>query len=514
MKKIYLSILILAVHITFSYSQATIKEWDEIKRENPDIHLDHLIRSDESGFYTLAIRTRGKGTDYYIEKYNKQGKMMFSQTIKDEPYYTLIAPKYLYLFYTTYDKDAGKKTLTYQKLSSESGEKLDEIELDELQSDEYGTYGRRFYMSLSPDKTKLLIVPQFKWAGKPEETRFKLYDAVTMKLIWEKQIPNEFEDYKIQTGSFHLDNEGNVLFIYQYAVVLDDFKSDDKVGGSLAVINVKSKTIHQIKISLPEDKLLTSHIINITESGTAVVAGVFKDPPIKGKKKKGAPKRRAGVYYASIDLKTAKLGNESTTYFTDGVNAKLTYKFDGSDAPGDKYIHATQIVEMDKSVYFIAENNYSITVSSNNGSSTTNYHNELIVSKINSSGSVVWMKVIPKSTSSRETGSLSDETASTNYNLLTLNSKMYIVYLDHPKNADKTVDNYDPERLGKVLGIRGPNVVCVSIDGDGNANKNVIHENEEFCMIPQVQDVLLDKSTLLVYMRKGKYEKFGTLVFQ
>ena len=224
MKKIYLSILILAVHITFSYSQATIKEWDEIKRENPDIHLDHLIRSDESGFYTLAIRTRGKGTDYYIEKYNKQGKMMFSQTIKDEPYYTLIAPKYLYLFYTTYDKDAGKKTLTYQKLSSESGEKLDEIELDELQSDEYGTYGRRFYMSLSPDKTKLLIVPQFKWAGKPEETRFKLYDAVTMKLIWEKQIPNEFEDYKIQTGSFHLDNEGNVLFIYQYAVVLDDFK--------------------------------------------------------------------------------------------------------------------------------------------------------------------------------------------------------------------------------------------------------------------------------------------------
>jgi len=129
-------------------------------------------------------------------------------------------------------------------------------------------------------------------------------------------------------------------------------------------------------------------------------------------------------------------------------------------------------------------------------------------------GRAVWMKVIPKSTSSRDTGSLSDETASTNYNLLTLNSKIYLIYLDHPKNADKTVDNYDPERLGKVLGIRGPNVVCVSIDGDGNANKNVIHENEEFCMIPQVQDVLLDKSTLLVYMRKGKYEKFGTLVFQ
>ncbi len=93
MQKIYLIILILFSQITFVSAQAQIKEWDEIQRENPDIHLDHLIRSDESGFYSLAIRTRGKGTDYYIEKYSKQGKMMFSQVIKDEPSVTLVSKK-------------------------------------------------------------------------------------------------------------------------------------------------------------------------------------------------------------------------------------------------------------------------------------------------------------------------------------------------------------------------------------------------------------------------------------
>ena len=188
MKKLYLVVLILFSQITFVSAQAQIKEWEEIQRENPDIHLDHLIRSDETGFYSLAIRTRGKGTDYYVEKYSKQGKMMFSQVIKDEPYFTLVSQKYLYLFYTTYNKEEKKRTLSYQKLSSESGQKLDEITLDDLRGDDEDVRGRYFGMILSPDKTKLLIIPQLRGNTKPDETRFKFYDVSTMKFIWEKEI--------------------------------------------------------------------------------------------------------------------------------------------------------------------------------------------------------------------------------------------------------------------------------------------------------------------------------------
>ncbi len=65
-----------------------------------------------------------------------------------------------------------------------------------------------------------------------------------------------------------------------------------------------------------------------------------------------------------------------------------------------------------------------------------------------------------------------------------------------------------------VLGLKGPNVILVSLDESGIATKNVIFENKDFSVIPQNQNILLEKNTLLMYLKKGKLEKLGTIIFE
>jgi hypothetical protein len=215
-------------------------------------------------------------------------------------------------------------------------------------------------------------------------------------------------------------------------------------------------------------------------------------------------------------MKTGKASKSVASYLTASALEKLTYKSVGGKEPGEKYISLIQIVEMNKIIYVVAENSYAITVSSSNGGGhTTDYHQELIVSKLNSEGSVEWTRVIPRSAGSRETGALSDETASTKYNFVINGNKMNFIYLDHPKNVKKyTLDNFEPGEFGSVQGIRGPNLICVSLDASGNAERNVLHENEDFCAIPQMEDVLLNKKNLIIYMKQGGDEKFGLIQFE
>jgi hypothetical protein len=509
MKKILAALMLLgsAAH---SYSQS-LKEFNVIKRDNKDIHLDNIIGANSSGFYCWAIRTRGKGTDFYIEKYDLNGQMQFSKQ-QESRAMTRVTDKSILLYFVDFDAAAGKKTFYYEELSGATGENLGHKTIAELSCSEKEKDSRIFRTSFSPDESKVLVVSQSTESGGPETTQLQFLDVNTMKPIWKQTLPVSYKGHVIRTDGFRVDNDGNAMFELGY---LKQENESEAPRGSMAVLKANSKDIIPVSFDVNVD--VTSFSIKITDDGKAILAGVFKDPEeTDRKKKKTAPPRSAGLFYVAIDLKEGKAGKSTSSYFTEPALQKLTYKTNaGGKDPGDKYISIIQIVEMNKTFYVVAENSFAITVSSNNGSHTTDYHMELIVSKLKSDGTIEWTKVLPKATGTRETYAMSDETASTKYNFVINNGKMNFIYLDHPKNAKKyTLDNYEPGELGTVQGVHGPNLICVSLDAAGNAERSILHENEDFCVIPQVEDVLFNnKKDLLIYMKNGKEEKFGTIGF-
>jgi len=506
MKKI-LTVFALLPGILGTYAQ-TLKEGNVIVRDNKDIHLDNLIGANSTGFYCWTIRTRGKGTDYYLEKFDLNGKRIFAR--EKEPTRSKINDKSIFLFTSNFDEPAEKKSFYYEEVGP-NGDISEKRVLAEMNCPEREKNNRGFSSIFSPDGSKMMLVAYAtERSGGPENTDLILYDAA-MKVIWKQKLPVTYNGHTIRTDGYRIDNEGNMLLQISFVKQEGEEKAP---RGTMAVVKANTKEFIPVSFDVSVD--VDSYTIKVTNDGKAILAGVFKDPQEKDRKKrKTAPPRQAGIFCVGIDMKTGATNKSTASYFSESALQKLTYKTGaGGTNPGEKYLSVSQVVEMNGSVYVVVEHAYAITVSSSNGGShTTNYQMELIVSKLKPDGNVEWTKVLPKSTQTRN--SSSDETASTKYNFVISNNKMNFIYLDHPKNAEKyTIDNYEPGELGDVKGVRGPNVICVTLDASGNAERTIIHKNEDFCVIPQVEDILLNKKELVVYMKMGSEEKFGLVSFK
>ena len=173
---------------SLAFSQAVITNGPELDNDR-DSKMNRMLGGDDNSFYTYRIRSKGKGTSFFVEKYDKKSlKPLFSKEINlgEEGNTKIEDVEYangnVFVFRRQYDKQTDKMTLFFQTVSSTGAVSNDLKEITVVTSDHYEFVDFDIYPN--PSQTKFIIKSSHKADKKSEYTTdFILMDAVSMKIM-------------------------------------------------------------------------------------------------------------------------------------------------------------------------------------------------------------------------------------------------------------------------------------------------------------------------------------------
>lgn len=476
MKKILYSFFTLIVNIIVA--QPIVQEFAAFNNDK-SYRFNAFIDADETGFYFSTVHKTERPFIYFLEKRNKgNGELIFEIKLDHKPYYTICNNNKIVIIYSELGKNSVRN-LSCSIFSSTDGSKIKDKELEEIGGQKLGPYTYDYSIITTPDKTKLLIIPNQNSNDIPNnklENKFpKMYNSNTMEVIWELQSNMSLEEDAV------IDNNGNILL---------------PLANSIGIIKFKSDKVRYLSESLTSPQWMRTLLLDFTKDGQAIACGIF----IGGK---------AGFYYSKINVNEFKFENEQIQYFTPEVEQKLTWQDNVgfvNKNPSDKDYKALKLIEQNGIIYFIAEHClHTVRMGDHpDVAHPSNLHKELIISKFSTSGKIEWVKILPRSTG-MITGNL---------HFGYYNNKLNLIYLDDKSNTKKySLDSYEPEKLKIVSNIYAANALCITIDEKGVATRKVLYFTYKFVLYPQDKNVLLDSKTLLIFMRHKESDKLGTITF-
>lgn len=488
----------LLLFTQLSVGQISIREGVVLDVEK-GAEFDRVIGSDANSFYVYRVKTKGAGTHYFVEKYDRKTlNVVFSKDIKLEDFpdanldprrtgtWTLLGDDKIYVFFPVFAKKDQRKIFVLRAVSKTG--QLDNFKEVDSNPDK----GADFYVKTTPDSTKFLIINELQLPGKAQEVKATLYNASDFSKIWNKTLPDGYKESGIRSSSYVVNNEGAVAFYFYY---MKDFENEE-VGGAISVMSKDNDEASAVEMDLPKPKEPYLLVMKFTNNNELACAGIFRDNPKRAAKDKKI--RNAGVFYYFVDVNEMSLKSSGNDYFPPDVVEQLTYNGPEGKTPGEKYYSSSQLEVVNGNYYLLTEHGYDY-------SDGARYRKEIIVSKINNSaGKVEWTRLLQKSSADK----------SGLYNILGHGGKLYIFCLEHP-DAEKRFaagKKYEPGKYPMASGISGPNVLAYEINEAGNVKRNIIYKNEDFCYQPQYQDITLQPDNdLLIYMKMGGKEKFGTI---
>lgn len=515
MKKL-LTISLLFICVNSLSAQNDVQQLPLIHPKNPEIVFEKLVASDNSGFYALFNNKKLKS--YCIEKFDLQGKSLYSTNFKGEPAFEQIGEKSLYIFSSEFDKDDGKKGKLYlTEINAETGAKVDDKVISQQEIIKKHDY--EHFFSLSPDKTKLLVVSRFFCLSEelPEKAVFRFFEVKGMKQIWGKEIDNKLGDNFIKTSKYIVNNEGDVFLHFYYAkevilvkhISLGGYVADG--GSSIATVNSKEKKLNEIKFEIPAGVEVFSFSTVFSNDGKLLFYGAIRDA-VGNKNKKEGIESKGGLITLVIDVKTRKSLNIVINRYDADLDKKLSSKENGS---GDVYFQVNEILELDGFYYLVCNESYKLTVNYTNSTNSSSWKHSgaILLAKINpSTGISEWMKYIPKSASAKPTA-IKDGYA-LNYHVFIANDKLHFIYLDHPLNFEKNkIEDGFPDNVSTIQGIFKSNVLLVSFDQNGKVKRKIIFDNQENCVLPQMDNVVINNKSLVLRMENfdKKERRFGLI---
>lgn len=515
MKKI-LYFFLFFISINSMLAQNDVVQLPIIHPKNPEIVFEKLVASDKSGFYALFNNKKLKS--YCIEKFDLQGKSLFSTNFKGDPEFEQIGEKSLYIFSSEFDKADGKKGKLYlTEINAETGAKVDDKVISQLEI--YKQHDYEHFFSLSPDKTKLLVVSRFFCLSEelPEKATFRFFEVKGMKQIWEKEIDSKLGNNFIKTSKYIVNNDGDVFLHFYFAkevilvkhISLGGYVADG--GSSIATVNSKEKNLNEVKFEIPSGVEVFSFSNVFSNDGKLLFYGAIRDV-VGDKNKKEGVESKGGLITLVIDVKTRKSLNTVINRYDSDLDKKLSTKESGS---GDVYFQVNEVLELDGFYYLVCNEKYKSTVNYTNSTKSSSwlYSGGILLAKINpSTGISEWMKYMPKSTSAKPTAIKASYAL--NYHVFISNDKLHFIYLDHPLNFEKNkIEDDFPENVSAIQGINKSNVLLVSFEQNGKLKRKIIFDNQENCVLPQMENIVIDKKSLVLYLENFSEKKrcFGLI---
>ncbi len=461
-------------------------------------NLNRMLGGDETSFYCYRIRSKGRGTSFYVEKYNKSSmKLEFSKevslgdkedetTIEDVEY----AAGNVYIFRRVYDKKGDKMTLFFQTVSSSGEVSKDLKEVIVVPSDHYEFVD--FEIFPNPSKTKLLVKAAHK-ADKKDTYKADLIiiDAVSVKKQSTRRVNNNLHIYNV--GRFlsmmGVTEDESSSVIGMYLADNDDIfyclneNTGGKGGGKmLNLYTLKANENKPKVLNLPfDDEYYVGDIEFSLSADKDVVIGGFLSDVIE---RKGRDLVKRGIFSFKVNVTSNSIVGKTTYFFEDKMLEAL--ESTPKKARYDNY-KLDYIIPVGDATYYVGEL-YRLTIVTNynsNGSSTTSYnydYMDVIVAKLNSKGVFEWIVNSPL----RNDMSLKYQHVFKQYIAYATDKNIYILNNDHPKNmARYEKSDFEPKDLKSVSGIHGSNFVSNAIDlKTGKISRQVVFENEDFCFAP------------------------------
>ncbi len=509
---------------SISFAQATMTNGPELENDR-DSKMNRMLKGDDNSFYTYRVRSKGKGTTFTVEKYDKKTlKPIFSKDVNlDEEKRTKIedveyAAGNVFIFRRQYDKKTDMMTLFYQTVSS-SGVVSDNLkELVSIPSDHYEFVNFDIYPN--PSNTKFLI----KASHKPDKkstyvTDFILMDASQQKKLWTKIVDEKlfsstegktFNAFSAFTGigsmidiedlgfiGLHLDDLDNIYFGFTSPAKLWTSK-DERYKLTLGILNSNETSPKNIELTFDDDYFVRDIEFSKTSSNEITVGGYIKDI----QERKGRDLIKVGIFSFSIDLNSNQIKSKAVKFFDDNLLTRL----ESSSKRARKFKYKLDyIIPIGDAVYYVGEQykeEMEVRVTNNTGMGGIGgmggiagvggmnrdvdwkyEYMDVIIAKLNKKGEFEWIKNLPL----RQEMKLENAPhVFKQYIVTAFNNNIYILCDDHPKNIERYQKaDFEPKDLKSVFGIHGSNFVCNQLNViTGEVKRTVLMKNDDYCFAP------------------------------
>jgi hypothetical protein len=304
----------------------------------------------------------------------------------------------------------------------------------------------KFTFFFSSDSSKMLIQYRLKPEIKSDNRNFDVigmgvYDK-TMKAQWVREVKMPYTEKKMNNMDYVVDKKGNAYIV---ALVYEDNTTElkDDEGNpnySIEIMKVPpgNKELVKYPVALP-NKFVRTLWIYENPKGYMLCAGFYN----KGKDNLNAD----GIltFKMSEDGKTSDVATYEipvdilNQYASERTQRKNERK-EGKDKAEFEDLKLREILfDKDGSMLLVGEQNFikrHRTYSSSGGSTVyyTYHYNDLLITKINTAGKMVWMKKLPK----RQTGG--NGQGGMSYTYIKGVKEHYFLFLDNAKNKDLSLD--------------------------------------------------------------------------
>lgn len=385
--------------------------------------------------------------------------------------------EYILFFSSILTKKSKTVQCFFQKLNIETGMLGNEVAILEIENTRENLRKNGFHhVSFFP-------LPEFKLSKDGSKLMFSCRQKLHvyekgMSLSWKtdnvygKYAPKRF--YDLQDGM--LDNDGT------YYAIMKVFKNDDiaklewhhweshselvskkdrTCNYTIVALKINGEGITKIQTNGLKDILLHSLTLHKDVNNGLMCAGVyFKDAGLY---------RSAGIL--SLDLET----NAAPVYYPIPPESQDPTSKKGEEmTKGIKYLNGLEIKNTaDGNLLLISEQVGGFFLQPSTGSfGTMGNYGDVVVSKINLKGDLIWMKRLQKSQIFNLNPKNGESYGCQSYKYLELNGMHYIIYLDTKKNEDS---NFDALKT-YCSSCKNGAIFAFVLDEDGKTKKELLFD--------------------------------------
>jgi hypothetical protein len=366
-----------------------------------------------------------------------------------------------------------------------------------------------FNCVFSKDSTKILYFYTVPNKKKENQTyKYFVYNH-NLEMIYDKEVELPELNKDVSIVDYDIDNDGNV-----YALAMINEKKDKTSNSKSEKVNnytykffiARKESDEFIEYEFDIERYINSMTFSV-QDGEIFCSGFWG---------KNNSYDISGVYTLKLDAENGEelvqdvyeFDDEFVNeFYTEGQVEKAEKRGAELDVPLIDLNHFE--VLPDGSAILIGEQFYTRTVCYSDGKGgqtcrTYYYYNDIVATRIDPAGEILWSKKIPKkSVSGGGIGHL-------RYYYTHLKGTLYFFYNDHPDNFDQTdLKKYKstPSYLPQLFSKKGCDFVCTSINIEGEAEKILVHNSAtDFYTVAPISLSKLDNEHLIgeAYMKGGK----------
>ena len=318
-------LLITILLFSFAAKAQLVTNGPELDNDK-DMKMNRTINADENSFYTYRVRAKGRGTSYFVEKFDKATlKPAFTKEIEmEEDRYTKVedvkfAGDNIYIFIRQYNKKEEKMSLNYRTVSSAGVVSPKMQELLSVKTDHYEFID--FDIFTSPSAKKFLVKTSFKASNKDAyKTHFTFFDVSTMKKTSEKTVHEqlfapimresalqEFSNKDVDLVGLTVDDEDNIYYAYVY---FTDNSTIRLVHYRLAVgiLLASAESPKIVEMNFEDDYKVSDVLLQKNSATNELLVAAYYNEMVQ---RKGKDLESVGLFSVKINLADNKIKSKS-----------------------------------------------------------------------------------------------------------------------------------------------------------------------------------------------------------